>query len=156
MLPVFLLCVICITRHDVAKWLFFGYAILTVFAHVVTFFANIMVFRMVSYSETVFCLLEFDYNNCLILQVARHISVVQCLHDRTRLLETKQVALATCAQAILPLVCQVIYIPTNSNNCLFLGPRLSYSFISSVTCPSTYKCKSNIYYTIMVGSKSTF
>lgn len=41
--------------------------------------------------------------------MARHISVVECLHDRTRLLETKQVALACCAQAILPLVCQVSF-----------------------------------------------
>lgn len=48
MLPVFLLAVICFARHDVAKWLFFAYAILTVLAHILTFVSNSLVFRMVS------------------------------------------------------------------------------------------------------------
>ncbi|KAI6188851.1 hypothetical protein M3Y98_00398900 [Aphelenchoides besseyi] len=39
--------------------------------------------------------------------VALHISVVQSLHDRTRLLETRQIALATLIQALVPLLCQV-------------------------------------------------
>ncbi|KAI6239122.1 Phospholipid/glycerol acyltransferase domain-containing protein [Aphelenchoides fujianensis] len=83
--PLLLLTVICVARHDVAKWLFFFYAGSTVLAHLITFASNFMVFRM----------------------VARHIRVVQCLHDRTRLLETRQVAWATLLQAVIPLVCQV-------------------------------------------------
>lgn len=85
MLPVVLLCIICMAKHSIAQYLFFGYALLTILAHIVTFISNSLVFRM----------------------VAKHIAVVQCLHDRTRLLETKQVASATFIQAILPLVCQV-------------------------------------------------
>ncbi|KAI6218449.1 hypothetical protein M3Y95_01165400 [Aphelenchoides besseyi] len=85
LIPLFLLTVISFARHDVAKWLFFAFALLTVFAHVVTFVSNILVFRM----------------------VALHISVVQSLHDRTRLLETRQIALATLIQALVPLLCQV-------------------------------------------------
>jgi hypothetical protein len=100
MTPVILRAIICVARHDVAKWLFFGYAALTVVAYVVTFVSNTLVFRL----------------------VARHISVVQCLHDRTRLLETKQVALATCAQAVLPLVCQVPAFLTLSSALLLVEP----------------------------------
>jgi hypothetical protein len=53
MFPVILLIVICISKHHVAKWLFFGYAALTVLAHVVTFICNAMVFRMVSLNSIV-------------------------------------------------------------------------------------------------------
>ncbi|KAI6177495.1 hypothetical protein M3Y97_00913800 [Aphelenchoides bicaudatus] len=107
LLPVVLLCIICVARHDIAKWLFFGYAVLTVIAHVVTFVANTMVFRM----------------------VARHISVVQCLHDRVRLLETKQVALATCAQAVLPLICQIPAFLTLSSALLLVRPLTNANLI---------------------------
>ena len=85
MMPIALLAVICVARHDIAKWLFFVYAFLTFAAYLVTFVSNSLVFRI----------------------VANHIRVVQSLHDRTRLLETRQVAIATLAQAIVPLVCQV-------------------------------------------------
>lgn len=85
MIPISLLAVICVARHDVAKTLFFGYAFLTFAAYAVTFVSNSVVFRI----------------------VANHIRVVQSLQDRTRLLETRQVAIATLAQAVVPLVCQV-------------------------------------------------
>lgn len=83
-----LLAVICVARHDVGKWLFFGYAVLTFLAYVVTFVSNFVVFRI----------------------VAKHIPIVQSLHDKTRLLETRQVAIATFSQAMVPLVCQVSHI----------------------------------------------
>ena len=40
-------------------------------------------------------------------RLARHIAVVQNLRDHARLIETRQVAVATLAQAFVPLVCQV-------------------------------------------------
>ncbi|KAI6188381.1 hypothetical protein M3Y98_00348700 [Aphelenchoides besseyi] len=85
LIPLFLLTIISFARHDVVKWLFFGFALLTVFAHMVTFVSNILVFRM----------------------VALHISFVQSLHDHTRLLRTRQIALVTLIQALVPLLCQV-------------------------------------------------
>lgn len=86
--PVGLLTAICIAHHDVAKCLFMVYAFVTTIAYILTFLLNFLVFRI----------------------VARHIHIVQCLLDRTRLLETKQVALSTLAQALVPLVCQVSHI----------------------------------------------
>ncbi|RCN36921.1 hypothetical protein ANCCAN_17184 [Ancylostoma caninum] len=68
-----------------ARWLYFTYAGLTVLSYVVAFLSNYVVFRV----------------------VARHIRVVQNLRDHVRLLETRQIALATFAQAIVPLICQV-------------------------------------------------
>ena len=85
MMPVLLLAVICTAHHDVARYLFIAYALLTVSAYMLTFLLNSLVFRI----------------------VARHIHVVECLRDKTRLLETKQVAVSTLAQALVPLVCQV-------------------------------------------------
>uniref|UniRef100_A0A915CZX5 G protein-coupled receptor n=1 Tax=Ditylenchus dipsaci TaxID=166011 RepID=A0A915CZX5_9BILA len=100
MLPVVLLGVICISHHDIARYLFIGYAALTVLAYVLTFFLNFLVFRL----------------------VAQHIQVVECLHDRTRLLETKQVALSTLAQALVPLVCQVPAFLSLSSALLLMEP----------------------------------
>uniref|UniRef100_A0AC34GQQ2 G-protein coupled receptors family 1 profile domain-containing protein n=1 Tax=Panagrolaimus sp. ES5 TaxID=591445 RepID=A0AC34GQQ2_9BILA len=100
MAPIVLLVVICLSRHDTGRWLFFVYAFLTFAAYVVTFVSNIVVFRI----------------------VAKHIHVVQCLHDKTRLLETRQVALATLAQAVVPLVCQVPAFLTLSSALLLVEP----------------------------------
>uniref|UniRef100_A0AC34RIL6 G-protein coupled receptors family 1 profile domain-containing protein n=1 Tax=Panagrolaimus sp. JU765 TaxID=591449 RepID=A0AC34RIL6_9BILA len=98
--PVALLAIICIARHDVGKWLFFSYAVLTFSAYVVTFVSNSIVFRI----------------------VAKHIPVVQSLHDKTRLLETRQVAAATLAQALVPIVCQVPAFLTLSAALLLVEP----------------------------------
>ncbi|PAV88205.1 hypothetical protein WR25_05225 isoform B [Diploscapter pachys] len=84
-LPVSVLYLICQVDHDTARWLFYGYAILTVIAYLLAFSTNYMVFQI----------------------VARHICIVQNLRDQNRLLETRQVALATLGQALIPLVCQV-------------------------------------------------
>ncbi|KAE9550370.1 hypothetical protein FO519_006411 [Halicephalobus sp. NKZ332] len=100
MTPMALLAVICVARHDIGKWLFFGYAVLTFLAYVVTFVSNFVVFRI----------------------VAKHIPVVQCLHDKTRLLETRQVAIATFSQAMVPLVCQVPAFLTLSSALLLVEP----------------------------------
>lgn len=61
--------------------------------------------------------------------MAKHISVVECLHDRTRLLETKQVAFATCAQAILPLICQIPAFLTLSSALLLVRPLTNATLI---------------------------
>ncbi|CAD5222347.1 unnamed protein product [Bursaphelenchus xylophilus] len=100
LLPVILLIVISNAHHDIARWLFFAYASLTVVAHVVTFVSNFLVFWL----------------------VANHIKVVQCLHDRTRLLETRQVALATLAQAVVPMICQVPAFLALSSALLLIEP----------------------------------
>ncbi len=65
--------------------LLYAYAILTCAAYLLVFVCNSLVFR----------------------RVAQHIGVVECLSDRSRLIETKQVAMATLAQALIPLACQV-------------------------------------------------
>ncbi|KAI1725622.1 hypothetical protein DdX_02290 [Ditylenchus destructor] len=98
--PVGLLTAICIAHHDVAKCLFMVYAFVTTIAYILTFLLNFLVFRI----------------------VARHIHIVQCLLDRTRLLETKQVALSTLAQALVPLVCQVPAFLSLSSAILMMEP----------------------------------
>ncbi|CAD5216454.1 unnamed protein product [Bursaphelenchus okinawaensis] len=100
LLPVILLVVICTAHHDIARRLFFAYASLTVIAHGVTFVSNFLVFWL----------------------VANHIKVVECLHDRTRLLETRQVAVATLAQAVVPLICQVPAFLALSSALLLIEP----------------------------------
>ncbi|VDM74315.1 unnamed protein product [Strongylus vulgaris] len=75
--------IMTVGRQERARWLYF-YAGLTVLSYIVAFLSNYMVFRI----------------------VARHIRVVQNLRDHVRLLETRQIALATFAQAIVPLICQ--------------------------------------------------
>uniref|UniRef100_A0A1I7WUG9 G_PROTEIN_RECEP_F1_2 domain-containing protein n=1 Tax=Heterorhabditis bacteriophora TaxID=37862 RepID=A0A1I7WUG9_HETBA len=83
-LPISVLYVICVVDHDLARWLFYLYAVITVVSYLIAFTSNYMVFRI----------------------VARHICVVQNLRDQARLLETRQIAVATLAQAFVPLVCQ--------------------------------------------------
>uniref|UniRef100_A0A7E4UWA7 G_PROTEIN_RECEP_F1_2 domain-containing protein n=1 Tax=Panagrellus redivivus TaxID=6233 RepID=A0A7E4UWA7_PANRE len=102
MAPIILLVIICTSRHDVGRWLFFAYAFLTVSAYIVTFVSNIVVFRIVS----------------------KHVRVVRCLHDKARLLETRQVAVATLAQAVVPLICQVPAFLTLSSALLLVEPFL--------------------------------
>lgn len=100
MMPVALLAIIVTARHDIARLLFFIYTFLTFGAYVVTFVSNSLVFRI----------------------VASHIRVVQSLHDRNRLLETRQVAIATLAQAVVPLVCQVPAFLTLSSALALIQP----------------------------------
>uniref|UniRef100_A0A914USY0 G protein-coupled receptor n=1 Tax=Plectus sambesii TaxID=2011161 RepID=A0A914USY0_9BILA len=71
-------------RPNHTYWLI-AHAAVTILAYLLTFVCNTLVFR----------------------KVARHIAVVGCLQHRSRLLETRQVAIATLAQAIVPLFCQV-------------------------------------------------
>ncbi|KAK0397753.1 hypothetical protein QR680_002253 [Steinernema hermaphroditum] len=99
-IPIAILVAICIAPLAPGRYLFYLYAILTFAAYLVAFVSNSMVF----------------------LIVKSHISVVQCLHDRTRLIETKQVAFATLAQALIPLVCQVPAFLTLSSALLLIDP----------------------------------
>ncbi|CAJ0583469.1 unnamed protein product, partial [Mesorhabditis spiculigera] len=98
--PVSLLVVMCFANQQLARWLFFCYAIVTVAAYLIAFISNTMVFRI----------------------VARHIRVVQSLRDASRLLETRQIAIATLAQALVPLVCQVPAFLTLSSSLLHVEP----------------------------------
>uniref|UniRef100_A0A1I7SZT2 G_PROTEIN_RECEP_F1_2 domain-containing protein n=1 Tax=Caenorhabditis tropicalis TaxID=1561998 RepID=A0A1I7SZT2_9PELO len=91
---------ICVVEHDVAKVLFYIFAFITTFAYFVAFTTNYMVFRV----------------------VAKHIKVVENLRDQARLLETRQVAIATLAQAIIPLFCQVPAFLTLSSVLLLSEP----------------------------------
>ncbi|CCD69982.1 G_PROTEIN_RECEP_F1_2 domain-containing protein [Caenorhabditis elegans] len=99
-LPVCILYLICVVEHDVAKVLFYIFAFITTLAYFVAFTTNYMVFRV----------------------VAKHIQVVENLHDQARLLETRQVAIATLAQAIIPLFCQVPAFLTLSSVLLLSEP----------------------------------
>ncbi|EYC20036.1 hypothetical protein Y032_0023g836 [Ancylostoma ceylanicum] len=83
-----------------ARLLYFTYAGFTVLSYIVAFLSNYVVFRV----------------------VARHIRVVQNLRDHVRLLETRQIALATFAQAIVPLICQVPAFLTLSSIILLTEP----------------------------------
>ncbi|TMS37330.1 hypothetical protein L596_004283 [Steinernema carpocapsae] len=106
--PLAILGAICIAPSPTPqRWLFYLYAILTFGAYLVAFVSNSMVFRI----------------------VANHIQVVQCLHDRTRLIETRQVAFATLAQALIPLVCQVPAFLTLSSALLLIEPLSDGKFI---------------------------
>ncbi|PAV91591.1 hypothetical protein WR25_20754 [Diploscapter pachys] len=49
-LPVSVLYLICQVDHDTARWLFYGYAILTVIAYLLAFSTNYMVFQIVGMS----------------------------------------------------------------------------------------------------------
>ncbi|CAP20737.2 Protein CBG24032 [Caenorhabditis briggsae] len=100
LLPIGILYLICVVDHDLAKILFYCFAFITTFAYFVAFTTNYMVFRVVG--ESVF---SSELFLCFI--PAKHIKVVENLHDQARLLETRQVAIATLAQAIIPLFCQV-------------------------------------------------
>ncbi|CAB3400596.1 unnamed protein product [Caenorhabditis bovis] len=99
-LPVAILYIICVADHDVAKSMFYLFAAITIFAYFISFATNYMVFRV----------------------VARHIEVVQNLRDQVRLLETRQVAIATLAQALIPLLCQVPAFLTLSSILLLSEP----------------------------------
>ncbi|CAI5455025.1 unnamed protein product [Caenorhabditis angaria] len=109
-LPVALLYVICVVEHDVAKPLFYMFTIITALAYFVAFATNYMVFRV----------------------VAKHIRVVQNLRDQARLLETRQVAIATLAQAFIPLVCQVPAFLSLSS-VLLLSEPMSNEYIFMMT-----------------------
>ncbi|CAJ0609140.1 unnamed protein product [Cylicocyclus nassatus] len=98
--PIALLFMILAVDQDQSKLLYFTYAGLTVLSYIVAFLSNYMVFRI----------------------VARHILVVQNLRDHVRLLETRQIALATFAQAIVPLICQVPAFLTLSSIVLLTEP----------------------------------
>ncbi|PIC15172.1 hypothetical protein B9Z55_022251 [Caenorhabditis nigoni] len=100
LLPIGILYLICVVDHDLAKFLFYCFASITTFAYFVAFTTNYMVFRV----------------------VAKHIKVVENLHDQARLLETRQVAIATLAQAIIPLFCQVPAFLTLSSVLLLSEP----------------------------------
>ncbi|KAL6724438.1 hypothetical protein Aduo_019329 [Ancylostoma duodenale] len=80
-----LICMNVTVGKEHKRWLNFAYTGLTILSYIVAFLLNYIVFRI----------------------VARHIRVVQNLRDHVRLLETRQIALATFAQAIIPLICQV-------------------------------------------------
>uniref|UniRef100_A0A8R1E2R2 Uncharacterized protein n=1 Tax=Caenorhabditis japonica TaxID=281687 RepID=A0A8R1E2R2_CAEJA len=83
-IPVGILYLICIVNHEVAKALFYAFATITILAYLIAYTTNYMVFRI----------------------VAKHIKVVENLKYQARLIETRQVAIATLAQAIIPLICQ--------------------------------------------------
>ncbi|RCN36923.1 hypothetical protein ANCCAN_17186 [Ancylostoma caninum] len=83
-----LICMNIAVGKEHKRWLNSAYTGLTILSYIVAFLLNYIVFRI----------------------VARHIRVVQNLRDHARLLETRQIALATFAQAIIPLICQVSFI----------------------------------------------
>ncbi|CAL2052817.1 unnamed protein product [Caenorhabditis brenneri] len=98
--PIGILYLICILEHDIAKLLFYLFAFITTFAYFLAFATNYMVFRVVS----------------------KHVKVVENLRDKVRLLETRQIAIATFAQAIIPLFCQVPAFLTLSSVLLLSEP----------------------------------
>ncbi|CAB3400597.1 unnamed protein product [Caenorhabditis bovis] len=73
------------------------------------------------HKSLLFCIL-LDSLPVAILYVTRHIEVVQNLRDQVRLLETRQVAIATLAQALIPLLCQVPAFLTLSSILLLSEP----------------------------------
>ncbi|CAD6188865.1 unnamed protein product [Caenorhabditis auriculariae] len=109
MLPVSLLYLICLVGPDLARLLFYMFATITVAAYIVAFATNYIVFRI----------------------VARHIRVVQNLRDQARLLETRQIAIATLGQAFIPLVCQVPAFLTLSS-VLLLSEPITNGHVSSI------------------------
>lgn len=130
MIPIALLAIICTSRHDIARVLFMIYAFLTFIAYLATFVSNSLVFRL----------------------VASHIKVVQLLHDKKKLLETRQVAIAALTQAIVPLVCQVRVGGESSKR--VLGPGILNPVIFSTT--DTADCGREDYFdnAILAGIES--
>ncbi|CAI4223946.1 unnamed protein product [Auanema sp. JU1783] len=107
-LPVTLLYIISLQDYNSARITFIFYGFITVVAYVIAFVSNYMVFQI----------------------VARHIHVVQNLQDEARLLETRQVAFATLAQAIVPLICQVPAFLTLSSAILLTEPITNSTIIT--------------------------
>ncbi|ETN70183.1 hypothetical protein NECAME_05004 [Necator americanus] len=99
---------IMIVDDEHAKWLYFIYIGFTVLSYIVAFLSNYIVFRT----------------------VARHIRVIQNLRDHVRLLETRQIALATFAQAIIPLISQVPAFLTLSSIMLLTEPTTNRTVIA--------------------------